>query len=263
MRFEFTDYHVHTNWSHDIKTNGPSFEDYAKIAEKHEINICFLDHFELYYVENDSNYPFYGNKIEQYLAEVNAIKNKYDFVLSGLEVDYYPDREGEIKRFLRDYSKKFDFLAGSIHETAYEHPVTTREKLLTLLAYTPVKKVIDDYFVFMERMIKSNLFNRICHLDTVFRYINRNDISPTPDCDISEERVLKLGRFCVKHGLSIEWNLSGEKFPIARTSPSQEVIATLKSEGADVYVGSDSHSVGYFQEQISKVKKAYKFLNKN
>ena len=93
MKFKYTDYHIHTKWSHDIVNSGPTFEDYCKVAEKNKINICFLDHYELYYIETDKNYPFYDNKIVNYLEEVDKIKENYDFVLSGLEVDYYKDRE--------------------------------------------------------------------------------------------------------------------------------------------------------------------------
>ena len=134
MKFKYTDYHVHTRWSHDIKDFGPYFEDYIKVAEKNKINICFLDHYELYYIENDKNYPFYGDgKINQYLEEVDKFKENYEYVLSGLEVDYYIDREMELWEFMDDYGKQIDFIAGTLHETEFGYPITTREKLLQLL----------------------------------------------------------------------------------------------------------------------------------
>ena len=263
MRFKYinTDYHVHTKWSHDIRESGLSFEDYIKIAEKNKINICFLDHYELYYVQNDKNYPFYDNKIVNYLEEVDKVKESYNFALSGLEMDYYADKESEIRNFLDDYGKNFDFIAGAIHETEYGYPITTREKLLKLVARKPIKQIIDDFFDLSEKMIKSKIFKNICHLDTIFRYINVNDIIPTEDCDISDDRVLKLGQLCIKNKISIEYNLSGQKFPINRTFPSDNVINQLKKEGANVFVGSDSHSIVYFENTVFKVKRAYKFLN--
>ncbi len=68
MKFKFTDYHVHTaKWSSDIAKDGPNFEDYIKIAESNEINICFLDHFEFYSIENDkTNFDEKGKTINCY-----------------------------------------------------------------------------------------------------------------------------------------------------------------------------------------------------
>ena len=109
-------------------------------------------------------------------------------------------------------------------------------------------------------MINSKIFKNICHIDTIFRYINENDIKPTINCDVSEERVLDLGRLCIKNKIAIEYNLSGLKFPINRPFPSKGVVTKLKREGATFFVGSDSHSLEYFENKIPKVQEAYEFL---
>lgn len=264
MKFKYTDYHVHTRWSHDIKDFGPNFEDYIKVAEKNKINICFLDHYELHYIENDKNYPFYGDgKINQYLEKVDKLKENHEYVLSGLEVDYYIDREMELWEFMDDYRKQIDFIAGTLHETEVGYPVTTRDKLLELLRKKKIKDIVDEYFELMERLINSKIFKNICHLDTIFRYINPKDLRPTLDIDVSDGRVLELGRMCIKNKIKIEYNLSGITYPIRRTFPSKKVIKQLNKEGARIFVGSDSHSVNYFRTKIQKVKKAYKFLKKD
>ena len=264
MKFKYTDYHIHcAPWSHDIGKLEPSFEDYARIAEKNKINICFLNHYEIHPIEEDINYPFYGEgKIEQYLEELDRIKENYKFVLSGLEVDYYIDREMELWEFMDNYKKDIDFIAGTLHETVTGFPFTTREKLLKLLKKEKIKSIVDEYFDLMERMINSKIFKNICHLDTVFRYINTKDLSPTFDVDVSDERVLELGRLCIKNKQHIEYNLSGLSYPIARSFPSKQIIKKLIKEGAKIFVGSDSHSINYFRTRIHKVKKAYKYVKK-
>ncbi|MCK4779902.1 MAG: hypothetical protein KAT57_06940, partial [Candidatus Lokiarchaeota archaeon] len=95
----------------------------------------------------------------------------------------------------------------------------------------------------------------------IFRYINNNEFEPTEDSDVSDDRVIDLGRLCIKNKLKIEINLSGLRFPIKRTFPSKNVVKQLKSEGASFFVGSDSHSLDYFENQISKVIETYLFLN--
>ena len=260
MKFEFTDYHIHTNWSSDISIDGPSFNDYIKIAEAEEINICFLEHYELYNIERDKSDPFYNGKIDDYLEEFDDLKGTYKFILSGLELEYYRDRETELLEFMDDYEKELDFIGGTLHEWIYHYPITSRTKLHQLLEKVQMKQVIDDYFDISRMMIESKIFKNICHLDTIYRYINEHDIKPEENCDISDERVLNLGRLCIKNKISIEYNLSGFRFPISRPFPSKEIAKKLKSERAKFFVGSDSHSVENFQESISKVKNAYEFL---
>ncbi|MBY9011846.1 MAG: hypothetical protein KGD70_05685 [Candidatus Lokiarchaeota archaeon] len=260
MKFKYTDYHIHTNWSSDISEDGPNFNDYIKIAEEEEINICFLEHYELYKIERDKTDPFYNGKIDDYLEEFDDLKGIYKFILSGLELEYYRDREIELLEFMDDYEKEIDFIGGTLHEWIYHYPITSRTKLLELLEKVQMKKVIDEYFEISRMMIESRIFKNICHIDTIFRYINENDIIPLDDCDISEDRVLNLGRLCIKNKIRIEYNLSGKRFPINRSFPSKEVAEQLKSERVKFFVGSDSHSLEYFKETVPKVKEAYKFL---
>lgn len=262
MKFSLTDFHLHTRgWSSDVADDGPSFEDYILIAEEQQINICFLDHYELYYVENDKTNPFHNSGIDDYLEEIDIFKETYDFILSGLEVEYYEDKEIQLMEFMDDYEKELDFIGGSIHEWIIGYPITTKNGLSRLLEKIPMKQIIDDYFKVSTKMINSQIFKNICHIDTIFRYINNNEFEPTEDSDVSDDRVIDLGRLCIKNKLKIEINLSGLRFPIKRTFPSKNVVHQLKSEGASFFVGSDSHSLDYFENQISKVIETYLFLN--
>ncbi len=262
MRFKFTDYHVHTKpWSVDVAEEGPTFEDYIRVAEEQQINVCFLDHYELHYVENDKTNPFYNGKIDDYLEEIDIYKETYDFILSGLEVDYYKDKEIKLMEFMDDYGEELDFIGGSIHEWIIGYPITTKAGLTKLLEKLPMRQIIDDYFELSTKMINSQIFKNICHIDTIFRYINNNEFIPTDDCDISHDRVIDLGRLCIKNRIKIELNLSGLRFPIKRTFPSMDVMKQLKKEGAGFFVGSDSHSLDYFKDKIPKLIDAYKLLN--
>ena len=260
MKFKYTDYHVHTNWSSDISEDGPNFYDYIKIAEAEEINICFLEHYELYSIERDKSNPFYNDKINDYLEEFDDLKGNYKFILCGLELEYYRDREIELLEFLDDYEKEIDVIGGTLHEWIYGYPITSRIKLVQLLEKVQMRQVIDDYFEISRMMIESKIFKNICHIDTIYRYINEHDIKPLDDCNISDERVLNLGRLCIKNKIRVEYNLSGLRFPIDRPFPSKEIAKKLKKERCKFFVGSDSHSIEYFEESIPKVKEAYKFL---
>jgi len=162
-----------------------------------------------------------------------------------------------------DYGREFDFIGGSIHEWIIGYPITTREGLIKLLEKIPIKQIIDTYFEISTKMINSQIFKNICHIDTIFRYINNNEFIPTDYCDVSDNRVIDLGRLCIKNKLKVELNLSGLRFPINRTFPSMDVMKQLKKEGVEFFVGSDSHSLDYFKNQIPKVIESYKLLKAN
>jgi HisJ family histidinol phosphate phosphatase len=261
MKFKYTDYHIHTNWSADIIENGPDFEDYIKVAEEDMINICFLEHYELYYIERDKKNPFYNEKIVDYLEEIDNLKETYDFILSGLEVEYYQDKEIDLSEFMDDYGKDLDFIAGAVHEWIYGYPVTSRDLLLKFIEKKPIKQIVDEFFEITRMLIQSKIFKNICHIDTIYRYINKDDIKPPKELNTSDDTVLELGQLCIKNKISIEYNLSGFKFPIGRSFPSKEVVYNLRENGANFFVGSDSHDIIYFKDQVPKVKDAYDFIN--
>ena len=108
MKFKYTDHHLHSRWSDDIVDNGPLFEDYLSVAEENKINICFLEHYEIYQIEMFENHPFRVNSINKYLEELDKIKDNYEFVLSGLEVDYYHDKADQLGEFMDEYEKQLD-----------------------------------------------------------------------------------------------------------------------------------------------------------
>jgi HisJ family histidinol phosphate phosphatase len=211
-------------------------------------------------MDNQFSNPFSNENINTYLEELDGLKETYDFILAGLEVDYYADKETELREFMDDYGKELDFIAGSIHEWIPFYPITTRDKLVELLKKIPMKDVIAEYFVASQKMVKSKIFENICHIDTIFRYINENDIKPEEDCDVSNKKVLELGRSCINNKITIEYNLSGTRFPIKRPFPSREIVRALKKEGAKFFIGSDSHSLDFFETQIPKLKDTYHFL---
>ena len=121
-----------------------------KIAEINEVNICFLEHYELYSIETDKNNPFHNGNIDNYLEELDELKETYDFIFSGLEVEYYGDREIELLEFMDDYEKELDFIGGTLHEWIFGYPVTTKKKLLELLNRKKMRDVIDEYFELSE-----------------------------------------------------------------------------------------------------------------
>lgn len=263
-----TDFHVHTRWSLDIP-NGPYPEDYLSIAESNKIHIGFLDHYEIFYLKNlecpfkekkfQPVWPFEGEKWQKYLDEMDQIKSNYSFVSSGLEIDYYPDMEDELRNFVDDYGNEFDLLVGSMHETEHFRPVTLDEDLLELIkkhgSFEEVERV---YFELLEKMIKTRIFKAIAHPDTIYRFCK--SVIPFKNSYDSSEYTKKIIDLCIQNDIWVEYNLSGIRHPVGRPFPPENIITESIKRGAKVYVGSDSHSVSFFESFIPEIRKANKLI---
>lgn len=254
------DLHVHSNWSEDIKEVGPNASEYLEIAQKYKIHVGFLEHFELLH-EKDKDRKLNVNTIDAYLEEIDELKNNYDNITTGLEVDYYKEFEGRIAEFIDDYKNSFDFLAGSMHEVELYYPVTQPIKLKEQIKKMgSFDKVVNTYFEKVEQMISSGLFSAIVHPDVIYRFCSKEYVEQHQS-EI-DKRVIKVLKPCIDKRIMIEVNVSGLFFKIGRIFPSETVINNLLAEGATFFVGSDSHFIKDFKVRITEVRKAHYLIAK-
>lgn len=264
----YADFHIHSHWSLDIP-NGPAPEDYLEIAEEHHIHIGFLDHYEMLYEDNPSGpkdkhwmpeWPFAGEKWNQYLEKMDELKSHYNFVSSGLEVDYYPERETELRNFVDDYGDEFDLLMGTVHEVEPFAPITLAEDLKRMLKkHGSLEKVADIYFEIERRMLESKIFKAVAHIDTIYRFCN--SFVPMKESYDLNPQIQEIADLCRKTDTWLEWNLSGFRYPIGRPFPVFDVIKKHQNAGGRVFIGSDTHSVDTLVEFIPRIKRAYDSLS--
>jgi HisJ family histidinol phosphate phosphatase len=254
------DLHVHTNWSQDIAFNGPNPQDYIELAQKYHIHIGFLDHFELLR-EKEAQWKLNLNTIDSYLNQMEELKKKYNFITTGLEIDYYTELEDKIEDFIENYGHRFDFLVGTMHETDLFYPVTQKDKLQALIKkYGSFEAVVERYFEKLSRMIHSGLFKAIAHPDVIYRFCSK-DYFNNKELNI-DKKVIEVLKPCISNNILIELNISGLYFEIGRPFPSQNVVNHLLAEGATFFVGSDSHSTKDFEKRIIDLRKAHYLLRK-
>ncbi|MHA1729743.1 MAG: histidinol-phosphatase HisJ family protein [Promethearchaeota archaeon] len=266
------DLHVHNKWSLDIP-NGPKAEEYLSIAEENQIHIGFLDHYEIFYEKEypcpfpDKKWvpvwPFKGKNWERYLEEMDELRINYSFVSTGLEIDYYPDLEDELRNFIDDYGNEFDLLVGSLHELEHFRPVTLPSDLRALIKkHGSFEDVIGIYYNLLENMIKSKIFNAIAHIDTIYRYVGSSFIPMEDEYKNSEYKgyTRQIIDLCIEEGVWIEFNLSGYRYPIGRPFPPRQMIEEFGKKGAKIFIGSDSHKIETFQHFIPKIKETNKLI---
>ncbi|MHA1733656.1 MAG: PHP domain-containing protein [Promethearchaeota archaeon] len=256
------DRHVHTRWSLDIP-HGPDFDDYCVHLEENQVRVGFLDHYEILYDHEERN-PLREERFPHYLERIDEVRSNWgDWVQIGLEVDFYPypDRFAKLEEFVHDQGREFDFLVGSLHEVEDYGPVTIRSDLQRLVSSREggFDEVVDEYFDLQLAMARSGLFKAIAHPDTIFRFCN--DLVPwNPDYGF-DPRLEELARECARKGIALEYNLSGDHYPVHRRFPDTSVVPVLAQKtGVKFFVGSDSHSVPRFLSSVQAVKEAHAML---
>jgi histidinol-phosphatase (PHP family) len=247
------DLHLHTEFSPDSNT---PLEVYAQAANRLEIHIGFLDHFELAFLDR----PDYLNydTLPKLLESFDQTQASYPNTSLGLEVDYYSDRASIVAEFCDEYRKDFDYFVGTVH-VIDDLAVTTPEEFEVLVSRIGLTPIVHRYFDEVEGAIQSELFDGIAHIDGVMRFIPWYPSEPSL-IEFWQERTLELGKLCLQKGVLIELNLRGLSHPWGKMHPSQQLVEELLKSGSQFYVGSDSHGLTDFQETAPKLKQLHRFL---
>ena len=218
------DYHTHP-YSHgeiDLCTvySKEYLSKFIRKAEEREIKyLGFSDHD---YLLIDLNI----NKLKQ-------IINTIPFNISiGLEFDFYPGKEEEIRQVIEQYS--LDYAIGSVHhikEWAFDHP-----DYIDQYKDKDIDHLYTEYFQLVQKAASSGLFDIIGHIDLikVFGYRpSKIDILVLIEPVLSEIK---------KQGMAIEINTNGLNKPVAEIYPSLPILKKAIEYDIPITFGSDAHS---------------------
>ena len=235
------DLHNHTSLCKHAKG---SMEDYIKKATEKDIKFFgFSDHAPM---EFDYQYRMSFKQMPTYEKNVKKLKEKYKDkieILLGYEVDFTPFVD---KRVLE---RKVDYLIGSVHfldNWGFDNPEFIKE-----WDKRDIKDVYKEYFLKIEEMANSNLFDIVGHIDLVkvFGYKIKNIK------DIAKNAIKAIK----KAKMSVEINTAGLRKPVKELYPSDELLEMILNENIDITLSSDAHSpeqVGYkINKVINKLKK--------
>ena len=235
----FYDYHMHSSFSNDSKTD---MEDMIKRSIDLGVKeICFTDHVD-YDLEADFDW---GIDYDKYFEKINFFQNKYEnqiTIKKGIELGL---QKQIIDRCSEDANKyPFDFIICSIHainkldlyfgdyftgKTQYEAYETYFKELYTIV------KNYKDYSV-------------LGHLDIIKRYGNYDNLLKDSLFSDMIESILKQ---VIYDGKGIEINTSCYRYNLPDLTPSRQIINMYKDLGGEIITtGSDSHN----ESQV-----AYKF----
>jgi len=254
------DYHIHTH--HSIDAEG-TIREYCKQAIKLGLKeICFTNHCELDPLRNDSLIRFNGHKQpltrETLLKLQNEIFSEKEFfkksglkVKFGLEIGYYDGIEPHLEKILK--SIDLDFLLGSIHCLDHICIDSSKEHPIYFTKYS-ASELLHNYFQAIEKLISSQLFDSIGHLDVYKKYgfgFYKEKINTVP-----EEIIRKIFRMMIEKKIAFEINTAGLR-RINQFYPSSSIMKYAREQGLElITVGSDAHRV----EDLGKgIKQSFEY----
>jgi len=181
------------------------------------------------------------------------VKNKYqDISLKiGIEFDYFPNREEEIRKIITGYP--FDYTIGSVHhigEWNFDHP-DYKFKFSQKYLFD----VYRDYYRIVKKAAGSGLFNIIGHLDLVKIYNYR-----LADKKQELELITPVLEKLAKNDVAVEINTNGLNKPVREFYPSDYILELMGELDIPVVLGSDAHSADRVGENFAAaLEKMQKF----
>ncbi|HZK94568.1 MAG TPA: histidinol-phosphatase HisJ family protein [Prolixibacteraceae bacterium] len=226
------DYHMHTTLSDGHNTHE---EMVLTAIEKGFDEIGFSDHF---CIKQPCKWAVGAASIgllEEKISEMRAKYGDQINILFGIEVDYFADKQEEIRESLQPFN--FDYVLGSVHfldDWNYDTDKSRYEEFSNDFLY-------EWYFRELQNAAKSGLFDIMAHPDLIKKF----RIWP----ETSKKQLFEeTARIFAESGVAFEINTSGNDRPCGEFFPGNELLEAFCKAGVPVTIGSDSHA----KEQIGR-----------
>ncbi|TDT58377.1 histidinol-phosphatase [Fonticella tunisiensis] len=172
-----------------------------------------------------------GQKISEYVALIEEAKAMGLPVKLGIEADYIPGKEKEIKEFLEPYP--WDYIIGSVHWIE-DWGIDLNECMEKWNSWD-VDSVYLEYFNMVEKMAKTGMFDFIGHIDLVKIFGFRAKPHTFDKIKRNLEEIAKTG-------IAIEVSTAGFRKPVGEIYPSEKIMKMIKEYNIPVLVNSDAHT---------------------
>ena len=236
---EFRDYHVHLE-------QGPfSLEWIQKFLEEGKkcgvVEIGFTEHGHRFKeaIELTASRGFRGEwvkteateSIEDYIKIIEKAKAKGFPVKLGLELDFIPEYEKDIRAFAKFYP--FDYVLGGIHwlgDFGFDHPDLIHE-----WDKKDIDHVYDEYFDTVLQAVEAEIYECIAHPDVIKVFGHRAE----KDMGARYEEIaktLKATKTCA------EVSTAGLRKPVKELYPSASFMKYLVKYDIPIMINSDAHT---------------------
>ncbi|OXS53809.1 histidinol-phosphatase [Cohnella sp. CIP 111063] len=187
--------------------------------------------------------------IEDFLGAARNMQAQGHPLSIGVEADYFPGGEAELKALLDRY--ELDYVIGSVHFLdgwGFDNPevkeIYESKDLLELYKYS---------FEHVKQAADSGLFDMIAHLDNLKVFGYRPDESLL--IDLYDDLAAALKRA----GVATEINTGlAYRYPVKEMCPSPSLLAKLHEHGVPITLSSDSHypdDIGTLLDEAAELAK--------
>ncbi|NJD60575.1 MAG: hypothetical protein C3F13_00405 [Anaerolineales bacterium] len=245
------DYHLHTAVT--VDGNMSELEACERAMALGIQEIAFTNHVML----NQSDYLIAPDAFIRHWENIQACQARYPNIRIrlGIEMDYYPGREGEIRKKIQFYegliNRSFDLVLGSIHDI-HGGFFSNKAVAVGFFEMRDLVTTYREYYQLAACAAQSKLFDIMAHPDLIkkYTYLLTSPVPWESYADQIEAYIKEL----ISNGVGIEINTKGLKLPVQETYPSDQFLerylARAKELGNDpiITVGSDAHKaqdVGY------------------
>jgi histidinol-phosphatase (PHP family) len=168
--------------------------------------------------------------IYEYIELIEKVKALGYPVKLGLEMDYIPERQEEIRAFVNEFP--FDYVLGAVHwlgDFGFDHPDCRNQ-----WGQKNVDEVHREYYNVLGKAINSGVFDGIAHPDVikVFGYKAQKDMG-----DIYEKIALAIKN----KGLCAEVSTAGIRKPVGEIYPGAHLMSFFAKHDIPIMINSDAH----------------------
>ena len=172
------------------------------------------------------------DRLEEYVADVQAARADGPTVRLGIEADFYPETWPALADRLAGIP--FDYVIGSVH-SADGFPIDSGADFWTPLDQDGVDAIHRLYWVRIRQLAECGLFDFVGHLDLPKKF------AFLPLADLSRERRDALDAIAAAD-LALELNTAGWEKPCAECYPSASLLAEARRREIPVLISADAHA---------------------
>ncbi len=240
------DYHVHSTYSDgrflfqmvraaaEADLEGVGIADHCSVSDREEIQ----EQKHLLGFNLDQTYERRREAIERLREETDIA------IYDGVEMDYHPEEEGQIRAFLEEAG--FQYAIGSVH---YLEGVNVHvEQYFEQQSDADCEVLVEQYFEHLVALIESELFDIAAHIDLVER-------NPALRGYATDAHYRRVAEAFTNSRTIPELNAGRALGEYGEFHPSPEFLDVLAEYEVPVTVGTDSHKPGEVGERVRHLER--------
>ncbi len=170
--------------------------------------------------------------LDEYFAMVQEARRQGYRVKFGVELDYIPGIDDELRAFIASYP--FDYVIGSVHWLGgFGFDLA---EMKAQWDNRDIKKTYDEYFSILSQMVQSEMFDFVGHADVIKVFGHEPD-----DQAFLQDWYDRLADLFATHHQVVEVSTAGLRKPVGKMYPAPGLLKACHAAGVPIVINSDAH----------------------